>query len=134
MLPGVAKRLSLGGKPLNTFTNLSSFAEMMLVHENAVVKIGKDIPLDRAALIGCGVITGFGAVVNTAKVAPGRDRRGDRLRRRRHGGDQRRGDRRRRPDHRHRHQPGEAATGHQARRHRPRQSEGRRSGAAASRT
>ena len=43
----------------------------MLVHENAIVKIRKDMPLDRAALIGCGVITGFGAVVNTAKVAPG---------------------------------------------------------------
>jgi S-(hydroxymethyl)glutathione dehydrogenase / alcohol dehydrogenase len=44
---------------------------MMLVHEHAVVKIDKDFPLDRAALIGCGVITGFGAAVNTAKVAPG---------------------------------------------------------------
>ena len=71
MLPGVAKRLSLNGKPLHTFTNLSSYAEMMLVHENALVKIGNDFPLDRAALIGCGVITGYGAAVNTAKVAPG---------------------------------------------------------------
>jgi S-(hydroxymethyl)glutathione dehydrogenase/alcohol dehydrogenase len=44
---------------------------MMLVHENAVVKIGADFPLDRAALIGCGIITGYGAAVNTAKVAPG---------------------------------------------------------------
>ena len=44
---------------------------MMLVHENAVVKIRNDFPLDRAALIGCGVITGYGAAVNTAKVAPG---------------------------------------------------------------
>jgi S-(hydroxymethyl)glutathione dehydrogenase/alcohol dehydrogenase len=43
----------------------------MLVHENAIVKIDKEFPLDRAALIGCGVITGFGAAVNTAKVAPG---------------------------------------------------------------
>ena len=43
----------------------------MLVHENAVVKIRKDMPLDRAALIGCSTITGFGAVSNTAKVAPG---------------------------------------------------------------
>ena len=125
--PGVAKRLSLNGKPLHTFTNLSSYAEMMLVHENAVVKIRNDFPLDRAALIGCGVITGYGAAVNTAKVAPGETRRRHRLRRRRHGGDQRRGDRRRRPHHRHRHQPGEAAARHQARRHRPRQSEGRRS-------
>ena len=43
----------------------------MLVHENAIVKIKKEMPLDLAALIGCGVITGFGAVVNTAKVRPG---------------------------------------------------------------
>ena len=50
---------------------MSSFAEQMLVHENAIVKIREDMPLDRAALIGCGVITGVGAVFNTAKVAPG---------------------------------------------------------------
>lgn len=56
---------------LNKFMNLSSFAEQMLVHENALAKIRKDMPLDRAALIGCGVLTGFGAVANTAKVKPG---------------------------------------------------------------
>jgi len=71
LLPGVARRLSLRGQQLHTFTNLSSYAEMMLVHENAVVKIREDFPLDRAALIGCAVITGYGAAVNTAKVAPG---------------------------------------------------------------
>ena len=43
----------------------------MLVHENAIVKIRKDMPLELAALIGCGVITGYGAVVNTAKVRAG---------------------------------------------------------------
>ena len=43
----------------------------MLVHEHALVKIRKDMPLDLAALIGCGVITGYGAVVNTAKVEAG---------------------------------------------------------------
>jgi len=69
---GVANRFSWGRQEkLNQFANLSSFAEQMLVHENAVVKIRKDMPLDLAALIGCGVITGFGAVVNTAKVRPG---------------------------------------------------------------
>ncbi|MEZ5852062.1 MAG: Zn-dependent alcohol dehydrogenase [Hyphomicrobiaceae bacterium] len=71
MPPGKAERLSIGGNRVHTFTNLSSYAEMMLVHEHAIVKIDKDFPLDRAALIGCGVITGFGAAVNTAKVAPG---------------------------------------------------------------
>jgi S-(hydroxymethyl)glutathione dehydrogenase/alcohol dehydrogenase len=43
----------------------------MLVHENALVKIGKNVPLDRAALIGCGVTTGMGAVLNTARIEPG---------------------------------------------------------------
>lgn len=72
MPPGKAERLEWD-KPeqLHTFVNLSSFAEQMLVHENAIVKIRNDMPLDRAALIGCAVMTGFGAVVNTAKVAPG---------------------------------------------------------------
>ncbi len=69
--PGAARRLSLDGKPLHTFVNLSSYAEKMLVHENAIVKIDREFPLDRAALIGCAVITGYGAAVNTAKVAPG---------------------------------------------------------------
>ena len=72
MAPGQARRLEWG-KPeqLHSFTNLSSFAEQMLVHENAIVKIRDDMPLDRAALIGCGVITGFGAAVNTAAVSFG---------------------------------------------------------------
>ncbi len=56
---------------LNQFLNLSSFAEQMLVHENAIVKIRNDMPLELAALIGCGVITGYGAVVNTARVQAG---------------------------------------------------------------
>ena len=59
------------GQPVAQFANLSSYAEKMLVHENAVVGIRKDMPLDAAALIGCGVTTGFGAAVNTAKVQPG---------------------------------------------------------------
>jgi S-(hydroxymethyl)glutathione dehydrogenase/alcohol dehydrogenase len=64
-------RLSKDGKPVWQFLDLSSYAEQMLVHENAIVKITKDMPLDRAALIGCGVTTGVGAVFNTAKVPPG---------------------------------------------------------------
>src|SRR4030095_16419937 len=47
------------------------FAEKMLVHEHAIVKIRPDMPLDRAALIGCGVMTGVGAVIHTSKVEPG---------------------------------------------------------------
>ena len=64
-------RLSQGGKPMGQFADLSTYAEKMLVHENALVKIGDDMPLDRAALIGCGVMTGVGAALNTAKVEPG---------------------------------------------------------------
>lgn len=64
-------RLSLAGRPVTTFFNLSSFAEMLLVHEHAVVAIRRDMPLDRAAVVGCAVATGYGAVVNTARVQPG---------------------------------------------------------------
>jgi S-(hydroxymethyl)glutathione dehydrogenase / alcohol dehydrogenase len=64
-------RLSLNGQALPQFADLSTYAEKMLVHENAVVKIGNEIPLDRAALIGCGVTTGLGAVLNTARIEPG---------------------------------------------------------------
>jgi S-(hydroxymethyl)glutathione dehydrogenase/alcohol dehydrogenase len=64
-------RLSQGGKPVRQFADLSTYAEKMLVHENALVKIGDSIPLDRAALIGCGVTTGMGAVLNTARIEPG---------------------------------------------------------------
>lgn len=66
-----APRLSQGGKPVHQFANLSSYAEQMLIHEHAVVKVREDMPLDKAALIGCGVTTGVGAVINTAKVPPG---------------------------------------------------------------
>jgi S-(hydroxymethyl)glutathione dehydrogenase / alcohol dehydrogenase len=59
------------GTPLAPFLNLSAFAETMLVHENACVAISKDMPLDRAALLGCAVITGAGAVFNDSRVRPG---------------------------------------------------------------
>ncbi len=64
-------RLSKAGRRLGQFANLGSFAEQMLVHEHSVVKIREDMPLDRAALIGCGVTTGVGAVIHTAAVEPG---------------------------------------------------------------
>jgi S-(hydroxymethyl)glutathione dehydrogenase / alcohol dehydrogenase len=65
-------RLSLGdGTALAPFLNLSAFAEQMLVHENACVAISKEMPLDRAALLGCAVITGAGAIFNDSRVRPG---------------------------------------------------------------
>ncbi|MGD2102324.1 MAG: Zn-dependent alcohol dehydrogenase [Acidimicrobiia bacterium] len=69
--PGEPPRLSIDGEPLHQFLNLASFAEAMLVHENAVVKVTDEMPLDKAALLGCGVATGLGAVFNTAGVRPG---------------------------------------------------------------
>jgi S-(hydroxymethyl)glutathione dehydrogenase/alcohol dehydrogenase len=68
---GEAPRLSQGGAPLPQYLNLSAFAEYMLVHEHACVAVRKDMPLDRAALIGCGVMTGVGAAINTSRVRPG---------------------------------------------------------------
>ena len=64
-------RLHQNERTIQQFANLSSFAEQMLVHEHAIVKIRDDMPLDKAALIGCGVTTGVGAVHNTAKVEVG---------------------------------------------------------------
>ncbi|MNZ54568.1 S-(hydroxymethyl)glutathione dehydrogenase [compost metagenome] len=68
---GEESRLTYVQKPMTQFVNLSAYAEQMLVHENALVAIRKDMPLDRAALLGCAVTTGTGAVFNTAKVRPG---------------------------------------------------------------
>lgn len=68
---GDKPRISQNGKPITQFADLSTYAEKMLLHENALVKITDKIPLDRAALIGCGVTTGVGAVLNTAKIEPG---------------------------------------------------------------
>ena len=69
---GAPPRLSRhDGTPIGQFARLGGFAEQMLVHENGVVKIDKDLPLETAALVGCGVLTGTGAVFRTARVEPG---------------------------------------------------------------
>jgi len=71
-LPGAKPRLAgSNGAPINQFANLSSFAERMLCPERSLVKIRDDMPLDRASLIGCGVTTGLGAVLNTVHVPAG---------------------------------------------------------------
>ena len=69
--PDEEPRLSSDKGPMLQYLNLSSFAEQMLIHEHACVAIRPDMPLDRAALIGCGVMTGVGSVFHTAKVRPG---------------------------------------------------------------
>jgi S-(hydroxymethyl)glutathione dehydrogenase/alcohol dehydrogenase len=69
--PAGPPRLRRGDETVHQFMDLSSFAEQLLVHENMLVKIREDMPLDKAALIGCGVTTGVGAVIRTAKVQAG---------------------------------------------------------------
>lgn len=64
-------RLSNTKGSISQFMNLSGFAEAMLVHENALTKIDTAVPLDKAALLGCGVLTGWGAVTRTANIRAG---------------------------------------------------------------
>lgn len=69
--PDETPRLSLDGRPVTQFLNLSSFSELALVHQNALVRVAPEMPLGPAALLGCGVVTGLGAVFRTAAVRPG---------------------------------------------------------------
>jgi S-(hydroxymethyl)glutathione dehydrogenase / alcohol dehydrogenase len=69
---GAPSRLSReNGESVAQMLNLSAFAEMMLVHDHACVAIDRDMPLDRAALLGCAVTTGAGTIFNACKVTPG---------------------------------------------------------------
>lgn len=68
-----ASRLTWKGKPIMQFASVGSFAEMMVTHENGVVKIPEEMPMAEAALIGCGVMTGVGAALYTAQVPGGAD-------------------------------------------------------------
>jgi len=68
---GEPPRLSRNGTPVAQMSQLSSFAEQMLVPENALVKLDDDMPFDGAALIGCGVTTGLGAALYRARVEVG---------------------------------------------------------------
>lgn len=71
-LPGGALRTrDAGGAPVNIFSGCGVMSEYQVVHMDNLVKIDRDVPLDKAALVGCGVMTGFGAAANTAKVEPG---------------------------------------------------------------
>ena len=69
--PEQPPRLRKDGEGITQMAQLGSYAELMLVHENACVKVREDVPMDRLALIGCGATTGLGAVLNTAAVEPG---------------------------------------------------------------
>ncbi|HZM45835.1 MAG TPA: Zn-dependent alcohol dehydrogenase [Burkholderiales bacterium] len=64
-------RLSQDGGLVRTFAGIGSYAEKMLLHENSVVRIDADIPFDRAALVGCGVLTGVGAALRSSGMRAG---------------------------------------------------------------
>ena len=70
-LAGKHRTHDAGGKPLNIFSGCGSMAEYATVSAENLIRIDPKIPLDCAALVGCGVTTGVGAVFNTAKVQPG---------------------------------------------------------------
>jgi len=71
LMPDGTTRLSLNGEPLYHYMGTSTFSEYTVVPEIAVAKINKAAPLDKVCLLGCGITTGIGAVLNTAKVEPG---------------------------------------------------------------
>lgn len=66
-----APRLSQRGQAFRQFLGVSSYAERMLLHENSVVRIDPEVPLDRAALVGCGVLTGMGAALRSSGLEAG---------------------------------------------------------------
>lgn len=68
---GQPPRVSVGGQAVAQFAGLGGFAEQMLVSERAVAVVPAEMPLDRAALLGCAVVTGMGTVFNAARVKPG---------------------------------------------------------------
>jgi S-(hydroxymethyl)glutathione dehydrogenase / alcohol dehydrogenase len=64
-------RITAGGEPVTQFVGIGGFADHILVHESQLVPIDASVPLDRASLVGCGVVTGGGAVLRSAAVKPG---------------------------------------------------------------
>jgi len=70
-LPDGTARLSRNGEPIRHFMGTSTFAEYTVMPEIALAKINPEAPLDRACLFACGLSTGLGAAMNTAKVEPG---------------------------------------------------------------
>jgi S-(hydroxymethyl)glutathione dehydrogenase/alcohol dehydrogenase len=71
LMPDETSRFSLGGKPVLHYMGCSTFANFTVLPEIALAKVRKDAPFDKICYIGCGVTTGIGAVINTAKVEPG---------------------------------------------------------------
>ena len=71
LMPDGSSRFSINGQPIYHFMGTSTFSEHTVLPEIAVAKINKEAPLDKVCLLGCGISTGIGAVLNTAKVEEG---------------------------------------------------------------
>jgi len=71
LMPDLTSRFSIDGKPIYHYMGCSTFSEYTVVNEINCAKIPEEAPFDRACLFGCGITTGIGAVINTAKVKPG---------------------------------------------------------------
>ena len=71
VMPDGTSRFSIGGKPVLHFMGTSTFSEYTVLPEIAVAKISEQAPLEKVCLLGCGITTGIGAVLHTAKVEPG---------------------------------------------------------------
>jgi len=71
LMPDGTSRFSIGGKPIYHYMGCSTFSNFTVLPEIALAKIREDAPFDKVCYIGCGVTTGIGAVINTAKVEPG---------------------------------------------------------------
>ena len=71
VMPDGTSRFSVGGETLYHYMGTSTFSNFTVLPEIAVAKIRKDAPFDKVCYIGCGVTTGLGAVINTARVEPG---------------------------------------------------------------
>ena len=71
LMPDATSRFSIDGEPIFHYMGTSTFANYTVLPEIAVAKIRPDAPFDKVCYIGCGVTTGIGAVINTAKVTPG---------------------------------------------------------------
>ena len=70
-MPDGTSRFSSGGEPIHHYMGTSTFSNFTVLPEIALAKIREDAPFDKVCYIGCGVTTGIGAVINTAKVEPG---------------------------------------------------------------
>ena len=126
VMPDGTSRFSLGGETIHHYMGCSTFSNFTVLPEIALAKIREDAPFDKVCYIGCGVTTGIGAVINTAKVEPGANVVVFGLGRHRPQRDPGRAPGRRQHDRRRRHQPDAQGAGREVRHDALRQPEGSR--------